>query len=304
MTFQSGGSLSGGRVSAGGGRRGMAVGGGVGTLLIALLAIFLGVDPQGIIPATQGGSDSSYTSQAAQELQERIDACEAQGSEAANRDPVCRIVATTISLDAVWSDQLPKQINTQYRRPNTKIFKDAIDTGCGHATAEVGPFYCSADNTAYFDLSFFRTLENSFQGSSAPSAQMYVVAHEYGHHVQNVLGWLTMGRSNATGPQSKSVQLELEADCFAGLWFHWATSNEYDSRKTPMLESLTAQELKAIQQTAQAIGDDHIQEISNLRVDSSKWTHGSSEQRLKAFMLGYEYGSVNRCHATTSRRNI
>lgn len=301
MTFQSGGSLSGGRVSAGGGGRGMAVGGGVGTLLIALLAVFLGVDPQGILPATQGGNDSSYTSQAAQELQERIDSCEAQGSEAANRDPVCRIVATTISLDTVWSDQLPQQLNTQYRRPNTKIFKDAIDTGCGHATAAVGPFYCSADNTAYFDLSFFRTLASTFQGSSAPSAQMYVVAHEYGHHVQNVLGWLTADRVGSAGPRSKSVQLELEADCFAGLWFHWATSNEYDSRETPMLKPLTTDELQAIQQTAQAIGDDHIQEMSNLRVDSSKWTHGSSQQRLKAFMIGYKHGSVNRCHTQTSR---
>lgn len=299
MTFQSGGPLSGGRVSAGGSGRGMAIGGGVGTLLIALVAVFLGVDPQGILPATQGGNDSYYSSQATQELQDRIEACEAQGSEAANRDPVCRIVATTISLDTVWSDQLPKQLNTQYRRPNTKIFKDAIDTGCGYATAEIGPFYCSVDNTAYFDLSFFRTLASTFQGSSAPSAQMYVVAHEYGHHVQNVLGWLTLDRS--TGPGSKSVQIELEADCFAGVWFHWATSNEYDSRKTPMLNSLTANELQAIQQTAQAIGDDHIQEMSNLRVDSSQWTHGSSEQRLRAFTIGYEHGSVNRCHAQTSR---
>lgn len=302
MTFQSGGRLTGGRVSAGGGGgRGMAIGGGVGTLVIALVAIFLGVDPQAIIPATQGGYDSSYTSQAAAELQERIDACENADTAEANRDPICRIVATTISLDTVWADQLPKQLNTQYRRPNTKIFQDAIETGCGYATSAVGPFYCSADNTAYFDLSFFSTLANTFQGSDAPPAQMYVVAHEYGHHVQHVLGFLTADRVGTSGAKSKSVQIELEADCFAGVWFHWSSSNKYDSSATPMLQSLTASELRAIQQTAQAIGDDHIQEISNLRVDSSQWTHGSSVQRLNAFMTGYRHGSVQRCHTTTSQ---
>lgn len=297
MTFQAGGNLTGGRVSAGGGHGGLAIGGGLGTIAIVLVAVFFGVDPQAILPAIQGSSDSQHNSAAVQNLQERIDRCKESDSAAANDDPVCRIVATTISVDTIWGEQLPLQMNTQYRRPNTVIFDQAVNTACGAASSQTGPFYCSGDNTAYFDLSFFEHMLTRLGGVNAPAAQEYVVAHEYGHHVQNVLGWLTQDRLRSSGPGSSQVHLELEADCFAGLWFHYASRPGNQPSDSPMLKPLTDDELAAIRVTARAIGDDAIQQGAGQEVNPESWTHGSSQQRLNAFMTGYEHGSVERCHA-------
>lgn len=297
MTFQAGGNLTGGRVSAGGGHGGLAIGGGLGTIALVLVAVFFGVDPQAILPAIQGSSDSQHNSAAVQNLQERIDRCKESDSAAANDDPVCRIVATTISVDTIWGEQLPLQMNTQYRRPNTVIFDQAVNTACGAASSQTGPFYCSGDNTAYFDLSFFEHMLTRLGGVNAPAAQEYVVAHEYGHHVQNVLGWLTQDRLRSSGPGSSQVHLELEADCFAGLWFHYASRPGNQPSDSPMLKPLTDDELAAIRVTARAIGDDAIQQGAGQEVNPESWTHGSSQQRLNVFMTGYEHGSVERCHA-------
>ncbi len=297
MTFQAGGNLSSGRVSAGGGRGGLAIGGGLGTLALLLVAVFFGVDPQAILPAIQGSDGSQQNSAAVQDMQERIDRCKNSDSEAANKDPVCRIVATTISVDAIWGEQLPHQADTQYRRPNTIIFDKAVNTACGAASAQTGPFYCSGDNTAYFDLSFFETMLTRLGGVNAPAAQEYVVAHEYGHHVQNVLGWLNQDRMRSSGPGSSQVHVELEADCFAGLWFHYASRPGNQPSDAPMLKPLKDDELQAIRITAQAIGDDAIQEGAGQQVNPESWTHGSSQQRLNAFMTGYTHGSLKKCHA-------
>ena len=137
----------------------------------------------------------------------------------------CRIVGTVNSLNAFWPDYLA-QYDKQYPRPETVLFRGATSTGCGNATSEVGPFYCPADQTAYFDPGFFQELVDRFGSSGGPLAQEYVVAHEFGHHVQNVLGTIDRAQQDPQGPESGAVRIELQADCYAGLWVRYATTTK------------------------------------------------------------------------------
>ncbi|GAA1480664.1 hypothetical protein GCM10009624_11040 [Gordonia sinesedis] len=179
MTFQGGGPLDTGSVSGGGGGGGMgggriALGGGAG-LLVTIVALFFGINPGDIMG---GGATTSQSSGAgASDIQQQIESCTI---EKANTDDICRIVATTNSLDRVWPEQM-----SGYTKPRTVIFRDAVNTGCGSATSATGPFYCPADQTAYFDPTFFAQLKQ-MGGSDGPLAQEYVVAHEYGHHIENL----------------------------------------------------------------------------------------------------------------------
>ncbi|AZG44254.1 KPN_02809 family neutral zinc metallopeptidase [Gordonia insulae] len=279
MTFQGGGPLDTSNVSGGGGGGGMgriALGGGAG-LVFTLIALFFGIDPGAITGGS--GTGSSMSSQGSSELDAHIQSCNV---EKANTDDICRIVATTNSLDDVWSDLMQG-----YTPPNTKIFVGSVNTGCGPATSATGPFYCPADQTAYFDPSFFAQLEQ-MGGSDGPLAQEYVVAHEYGHHVQNLTGALQKGnRMGSQGPKSGSVRVELQADCLAGVWAYHA-----DKGPDAMLEPLTQDQIASVIQTAKAIGDDTIQGANS---NPEGWTHGSAQQRARWFGIGYDAGDPRRC---------
>lgn len=298
MTFRQGGRLDTSGVSGGGGggrggRRGIAVGGGVGGIVVVVIALFLGVDPGQLGLDTAGTAGQGQQSDSAQAFQSHIEQCDL---EQANTDTVCRIVATTESLEDVWNAQLPAQVGMDWVQPHTNIFSGAINTGCGAASSDIGPFYCPAGQEVYIDPAFFdRVLVEQLGGSPSGAAQMYVVAHEFGHHLQTMLGDIRRSQQDPRGPSSGAVRVELQADCYAGLWAHYATTTPAPDGGPPLLESLTAQDVDGIIQTAEAIGDDHIQQTGGARVDPRSWTHGSSEMRRHWFLVGYERGSVRAC---------
>lgn len=295
MTFRSGGSLD-RQVSTGGGRGGpIAIGGGFGGLLLVGLYLLLGGDlsggggqPQQPAPQPEGQSDQSgFGNYNDVESDGSLDHC--QTTDDANKYDDCRIIATAQSLDEEWATLLPEQAGIDYTKPGLQIFSRQTQTGCGAAQSSTGPFYCPADGTAYFDTSFFDQL-TQMGGSDAPLAQEYVVAHEFGHHIQDLEGTLGMSNYDDPGPESNAVKIELQADCYAGLW-----ATQADEGDNKMLEPLTEEQVASAIQTAGAIGDDHIQKQSGGYVNPESFTHGSSEQRQKMFMAGYNGGTMESC---------
>ncbi|MBT0567990.1 neutral zinc metallopeptidase [Williamsia sp. CHRR-6] len=286
MTFRGDGPLDTSGVSGSGGGGRIAIGGGVG-IIVAIVAVLFGVNP-GDILGGGGGSGSSVAGQSTsdQQIDNQIRSCTIAK---ANTDTICRIVATTNSLDRVW----PTLIEG-YVKPKTRIFAQSVTTdGCGTASSDVGPFYCPGDQTAYFDPTFFATLADRLGGSDAPLAQEYVVAHEFGHHVQNLMGTMDKAqRLGSAGPTSGSVRLELQADCYAGVWAYHA-----DKGPDAMLEPLTQQQISDVIVTAKAIGDDTLSGNN----DSEGWTHGSSAQRVRWFSTGYQSGDPRSCDTFSAR---
>ncbi|BCI52983.1 membrane protein [Mycolicibacterium litorale] len=272
--------------SSGGGRgggRGIAVGGGVGGLLIVVIALFLGVDPGTVLPQQQQiGTEGVETP--------GFDLSQCKTGADANEFVQCRVVATGNSLDTVWS-----QLKPDYTRPQVEIFRGSVNTGCGPATSEVGPFYCPADQTAYFDTDFFDVLRDQFGSSGGPFAQEYVVAHEFGHHVQDLQGTLARAQQDPEGATGGGVRTELQADCYAGVWAHYAAVTKQESTGVPFLEPLTDKDIADALSAASAVGDDRIQEAATGRVNPESWTHGSSEQRQKWFTVGYQTGDPTKC---------
>ncbi|HWS57967.1 MAG TPA: neutral zinc metallopeptidase [Actinotalea sp.] len=285
MTFSEGGSFEGGRVRS---RRGGAVaGGGIGLLaVVAFLVLQLtGVDVSPILGAVDGGQPAGSEEQSGS-----IGDCTA---EQANTDPLCRLSATVQSLDAYWTAELADQ--GELPLPQVVEFDGATTTACGQASASTGPFYCPPDQSIYLDLGFFEILQSRFGASDGPLTQMYVTAHEYGHHVQQVTGVMDRADRQGAGAGSDSVRVELQADCYAGLWAGDAATRVDPDTGVTFLDPITPAQLADALSAAEAVGDDHIQEQSGVGVNQDSWTHGSSEQRARWFTTGYTSGSLAAC---------
>ncbi len=242
-------------------------------------------------PPAAGGPDR-HRRRSQSQSQGTAPACKTGADADARLD--CRIIGTVNSLNAFWPDYLA-QYNRKYPRPDTVLFSGGTNTGCGAATSEVGPFYCPADQTAYFDPGFFQDLVDRFGSSGGPLAQEYVVAHEFGHHIQNVLGTIDRAQQDPQGPESGAVRVELQADCYAGLWVRYATTTKDPNTGQPFLEPLTTGICRMPCPRPPSVGDDRIQKAATGRVSPESWTHGSSAQRQKWFYQGYKTGDINQC---------
>jgi uncharacterized protein len=216
---------------------------------------------------------------------------ECRTGQDANERQDCRIVAVVNSVQKFW-DGVFERSGDQYPYVDTVFFTDQVQTECGLASSQVGPFYCPRDQLIYIDLGFFDELQSRFGAGSAPFAQAYVIAHEYGHHVQNQLGILERIGSDTQGPESRAVRAELQADCYAGVWAANAV-------ETGLIVELTQADINAGLDAASAIGDDRIQERTQGQVNPEAWTHGSSEQRRRWFSRGYEQGRPAACDTFT-----
>ncbi|MGY1978605.1 KPN_02809 family neutral zinc metallopeptidase [Nocardia gipuzkoensis] len=292
MTFNEGMQIDPDRVSSGGPGMGgkLALGGGAGGLIVLVLTLLMGGDPGSILGNFTGAPEQSQTQPGTEGTPSH---CKT-GADA-NKYVDCRVALTAQSLDAVWSAELPKQAGKRYAEPKVVLFSGATSTGCGNATSDVGPFYCPADRTAYFDTSFFQDLVDRFGASGGPLAQEYVVAHEIGHHVQNLLGDLGRAQRDPRGPESGAVRTELQADCYAGIWAHFADQQPAPGSDQPFLKPLSDKDVADALSAAAAVGDDRIQRAAQGRVNPEAWTHGSSEQRQKWFLTGYRTGQVRAC---------
>jgi hypothetical protein len=205
---------------------------------------------------------------------------ECRTGEDANERQDCRIVAVVNSTQRFW-DGVFQRSGRRYQYADTVFFTDQVQTQCGFASSQVGPFYCPRDRQIYIDLGFFDELQSRLGAGGAPFAQAYVVAHEYGHHVQNQLGVLDRIGNDRQGPESRAVRSELQADCYAGVWAANAV-------ETGLIEELTQADINDGLDAASAIGDDRIQAQTQGQVNPESWTHGSSEQRRRWFSRGYE----------------
>lgn len=287
MSFSEGGRVEGGRVRTGRGRRTAIAGGGLGGLVVLLVVLFLGggnLDPAELLGAVDGGAGTTTD-------EGTIGDCTA---EQANTDRECRLAFTVAALDTYWDTTLRAQ-GVEPALPEVHSFTDAVDTACGSASSSSGPFYCPPDQTIYLDLGFFDLLSSQYGASGGPLAEMYVVAHEYGHHVQQLTGVMDTADRAGTGADSDSVRVELQADCYAGLWAGHAASTVHPKTGVTYLDPITPDQLTQALSAAQAVGDDHIQAQSGGSVTPDTWTHGSSEQRQRWFTTGYEQGTVAAC---------
>jgi len=264
-----------------GGRAAIGGAGGLAGLVVVLLVVLLGgsdaVDPYGLGGNAYDASEQDWSSDLAQECR--------TGADAQERED-CRIVGVVNSVQSYWTDAFAES-GTEYLPADTILFSGSTQSGCGAASASTGPFYCPADTTVYMDLSFFEVLTRApFDAEGGPFAQAYVVAHEYGHHVQQLLGRSDGGERQ--GADSGSVRLELQADCYAGVWASNAVA-------TGFLLEVSDDDLAVGLDAAAAVGDDRIQQGTQGRTDPESFTHGTSAQRQEWFMTGYRSGDPARC---------
>jgi hypothetical protein len=251
---------------------GLAIGGGAAGIVALIVAVLFGVNVGG-----GGGGGVPAPVQPSGNLSQCRTGADADKSED------CRVVATVNSVQRYWKKEFADRGRT-YTPARTQLFSQATETGCGHATSQVGPFYCPPDMKVYLDLTFFKELQQRFGAEGGPFAQAYVIGHEYGHHIQNLLGTSDKVKPGQTGATSGSVRLELQADCYSGVWAKNASGLK-----------LTAADIRQALSAAQAVGDDRIQERSQGRVNPDGFTHGTAAQRQKWFSTGYQTGDPNGC---------
>src|SRR3990170_1647570 len=287
MSFKPGATLDPGQVRDIRGRRGtgLAVGGGGIGLILILVYTLLGGNPSDLegLGDLNGQAIGPENTTLVTECQTGADA---------NERADCRIVGYVNSIQAYWSEALPAT-GTAYSNATTVLFTEGVSTACGAASSAVGPFYCPGDQRVYLDLGFFEALQTRFGAKGGDFAEAYVVAHEYGHHVQDLIGILDQ-QDGGAGADSASVRIELMADCLAGAWANNAAG-------TGFLEQLTTADIAEALDAAAAVGDDRIQEATQGQVNPEGWTHGSSEQRQTWFSTGYQKGALESCETFTER---
>ncbi len=255
---------------------GPVAGGGIGVIILALIASFLGIDPSVVLQQDETLSDRPTS-----------DSPRTTSPQEDNQaDFVSVVLADT---EDTWNE-LFRQMGRNYVEPKLVLFSDVVESGCGYAKSAVGPFYCPADQKLYIDLSFYNDLQNRFQ-APGDFAQAYVVAHEVGHHVQNLLGIsdrvrALQSRVSETQANQLSVRLELQADCFAGIWANNAQRTRQILEEGDIEEALNA---------ASSIGDDRLQSESRGYVVPESFTHGTSAQRVRWFTRGIKTGDPAQC---------
>ena len=249
----------------------LAVGGGLGTIVIVILYSLLGGNPNDLKSVLPSGG--GMTTQ-----QGKMSPADEEGFKF-----VSKVLKET---ETVWDKVFPDQLGKSYVHPKLVVFTEQVQSGCGMADTGVGPFYCPADSNVYIDLAFYETMEKQL-GASGDFAQAYVVAHEVGHHVQNLLGTSNKvnelrARLNEKDFNKISVKMELQADFLAGVWAHYATELQIDE-----------QDVREVMNAAQQIGDDTLQKRSQGYVQPDSFTHGTSAQRVKWFMAGFRSGKIS-----------
>jgi uncharacterized protein len=278
---RSGGGLGGGGMrlpipSGGGGKVGL------GTIVIIVLFVVL-TQCTGLLNDGSGGSGDSAAENTCQ-----------TGADA-NKSEDCAVDLFTNSVQAYWADAFPQQVSGKdYEQVKTVRFQGSTDSGCGQASQQMGPFYCPNDRLVYLDTTFFDDmLQGELGAKGGPFAIGYVIAHEYGHHIEDQLGILARMKT-VRGPKSDSVRAELMADCLAGAWAASAQKTT-DASGQPIISDLTQDDIQRAIDAAQAVGDDRIQKRATGRVDTESFTHGTAEQRVRWFNRGMEKGTIKGC---------
>ncbi|HYU85749.1 MAG TPA: neutral zinc metallopeptidase [Kribbellaceae bacterium] len=267
-----------------GGRMGLPVGGGVGGLILLIIIVLLNGGVGGLTgsggdqPTAQNtGSDSLSNCKKVSDIQ---------------RNQNCRFVAYQTSIQDFWTAELARH-GKRYQKSRMQVFSGQTSTGCGPASSSVGPFYCPVDKKVYIDVDFLEVLFDQLGAEGGMFAEAYVIAHEYGHHVQDLYGYLDRIRTRE-GPESDSVRSELQADCLAGVWANHATTTPQASGK-PLISNITQDDIQQGLDAAAKVGDDYIQSKTQGQADPESFTHGTSAQRQHWFDNGYKTGDLSSC---------
>lgn len=274
MDFKQDAVINSGTTSSGGRGGGLAVGG-IGGIIIAIIAALLGFNPGDLTggggAGAPQGDDKSYA--------------HCKTGEDVKNNPECRWPAYMTSLEQYWSQAL-----NGFQPSHLRTFSGGVQTACGTASSQVGPFYCPGDSKIYIDDAFMKKLLQQLGTEHSLAAEAYITAHEYAHHIQNLTGDLSKSQDGDTGPTSGIVRTELQADCYAGVWFKWAAKNPDD-----VIDNVTQDDLNRIVDAARVVGDDHIQaQQGGVRPDA--WTHGSSKMRQTWLAKGFNTGDPNQCN--------
>jgi predicted metalloprotease len=271
---------------------GLAVGGGgLGLAVLVIYLVFAALSSEGGLGGQLARLEDERVGQG--DTPGEV-STECRTGEDANTRQDCRIVAVVNSVQKFWGGVFARS-GRQYPYADTVFFTDQLQTRCGFASSDVGPFYCPSDQQVYIDLGFFDELQSRFGAGGAPFAQAYVIAHEYGHHVQHLAGYDQQVGQDRAGAESGAVRLELQADCFAGVWARNAV-------RTGFVESLTQADIEDGLDAASVIGDDRIQQRTSGRVIPEQFTHGTSAQRQRWLSMGYTTGDPNRCDTFAATR--